>query len=150
MPADATPMSMETFTTGSVNATVELGRQLGQRFGLGECVALVGDLGAGKTALVRGLAAGLGIADQRLVSSPTFVLIHEYDGPVPVFHVDVYRLSDPQRELVELGLAEMLTEGVVVIEWADRVDEILPRPHWQIAIEATGERSRRFQLRRIT
>ena len=141
---------METFTTSNVNATVELGRQLASRFDRGECVALVGDLGAGKTAFVRGLAAGWGVSDQRLVSSPTFVLIHEYDGPVPVFHVDVYRLSDPKRELVELGLAEMLTEGVVVIEWADRVDSILPRPHWRIAIEATGGRSRRFELARVS
>ena len=141
---------METFTTSNVKATEQLGRQLAQRFGRGECVALVGDLGAGKTAFVRGLAAGWNVADRRLVSSPTFVLIHEYDGPVPVFHVDVYRLSDPQRELVELGLAEMLTEGVVVIEWADRVDSVLPRPHWRIAIEPTGQQSRQFELQRVT
>jgi tRNA threonylcarbamoyladenosine biosynthesis protein TsaE len=140
---------METFTTDNVEATEALGRELAPRFNRGECLALVGDLGAGKTAFVRGLAAGWDVADKRLVSSPTFVLIHEYDGPVPVFHVDVYRLSDPERELVELGLAEMLTEGVVVIEWADRVDGVLPRPHWRIAIEAIGEQSRRFELDRI-
>lgn len=140
---------MEIFTTSNVKATVELGRRLAARFARGECVALVGQLGAGKTALVRGLAAGWGVFDERLVSSPTFVLIQEYDGPVPVFHVDVYRLLDPQRELVELGLAEMLTEGVVVIEWADRVEGVLPHPYWRVAIEATGQRSRRFELQRI-
>ena len=141
---------MEVFDSNTVIETEDLGCQLAQRFGRGECVALVGDLGAGKTAFVRGLAAGWDVADRRLVSSPTFVLIHEYDGPVPVFHVDVYRLSDPERELVELGLAEMLTEGVVVIEWADRVDGVLPRPHWRIAIETTGKQSRRFELQQVT
>ncbi|MHC4562850.1 MAG: tRNA (adenosine(37)-N6)-threonylcarbamoyltransferase complex ATPase subunit type 1 TsaE [Planctomycetota bacterium] len=140
---------METFTTNSPEATAELGRQLAQRFGQGDCVALVGQLGAGKTVLVRGLALGLGLADERLVTSPTFVLAQEYPGRVPIFHVDLYRMASAEDEVGDLAIDEMLAEGVAVVEWADRAEAMLPRPHWRIDIEVTGEMERRFGLTRI-
>jgi tRNA threonylcarbamoyladenosine biosynthesis protein TsaE len=153
---------METLDTRSVRGTEALGREFAQRLGAGDCVALVGELGAGKTALVRGIAAGLGVADPRLVSSPTFVLVQEYPGRVPVFHVDLYRLGPPtgvgqegvvlphaEEELAALGIAEMLQRGVVLIEWADRAGEALPRPRWQIEIDHAGPRQRRFRLSRV-
>ena len=140
---------MEVFKTASVKSTLSLGRKLAARLGVGDCVALVGQLGAGKTALVRGIAVGLGLEDQRLVASPTFVLVHEYPANVPVFHLDLYRLSAPDEELIDLGIDEMLSEGVVLIEWADRAGEALPRPHWRIDIELTGETNREFILSRI-
>lgn len=99
--------------------------------------------------LVRGMAAGLGVADTRIVSSPSFVLVHEYDGRLPIYHVDLYRVLAPAAELIDLGFDEMLAEGVVLIEWADRAEEALPLPRWQIDIEITGRRSRHFTLRRI-
>ena len=142
-------METETFKTGGVKATVALGRQLAGRFVRGDCVALIGDLGAGKTALVRGIAAGLGLADQRLVASPTYVLVHEYPADVTVFHLDLYRLTAAGEELAALGLDEMLSEGVALIEWADRAGEALPSPRWEITIELIGQRSRRFSVRRI-
>lgn len=140
---------MEVFETKSLKQTYALGRKIAQRLGVGDCVALVGNLGAGKTALARGLACGLGLADERMVSSPTFVLVQEYAGRVPVFHIDLYRLADAGRELVDLGLDEMLQQGVVLIEWADRAADRLPRPRWQIEIAATGERSRCVKLSRM-
>ncbi len=140
---------METFETHSLTETYDLGRKLAGRFGAGDCVALVGALGAGKTALVRGVALGLGLRDERMVSSPTFVLAQEYPADVPVYHLDLYRLADAPAELETLGLDEMLSEGVALVEWADRAGASLPRPHWRIDIEITGRRSRRFRLSRV-
>lgn len=146
---DQPAASQEVFQTRSPSGTTALGRKLAERFKAGDCVALIGDLGAGKTALVRGIAAGLGLADQRMVSSPTFVLVQEYQGDVPIFHIDLYRLGDASRELASLGVDEMLRDGVVLIEWADRAGDALRRPRWQIEISHTGPRSRQFVLTRI-
>jgi tRNA threonylcarbamoyladenosine biosynthesis protein TsaE len=126
-----------------------LGRLLAERLGRGDCLALTGPLGAGKTALVRGIAAGLGVRDGRMVSSPTYVLVQEYPGRVPIYHIDLYRMVRPAEELADLGLNEMLADGVVLIEWADRAAGALPRPRWEIGIELVGPRGRRFTLRRV-
>lgn len=135
--------------TRSPAGTAALGRRLARGLRAGDCVALIGPLGAGKTALVRGIAAGLGLADRRMVSSPTFVLVQEYPAAVPIYHVDLYRLGDPVGELRGLGIDEMLARGVVLIEWADRAGGALPRPRWDVAIEITGPRARRFRIRRM-
>lgn len=153
---------MEEFVTRSVRGTESFGRRFAQRLRVGDCVALVGPLGAGKTALVRGIAMGLGLADRRMVSSPTFVLVQEYPARFPVHHVDLYRLGPPAAisakgapladaatELAALGIAEMLSRGVVLIEWADRANQELPRPRWQIEIEPVAPRRRRFHLMRV-
>jgi len=140
---------MKTFETRSIKGTLGLGRKFAGRLDVGDCVALVGELGSGKTVLARGLAEGLGIRDSRMVASPTFVLVREYVGRLPIFHVDLYRTVRPAAELAALGIEEMLAQGLVVIEWADRAGEALPHPHWQIVIEITGQTSRRFRLTRI-
>ena len=137
----------ERFETHSTRGTIALGRTLARRLDVGCCVALIGSLGAGKTALVRGIAAGLGLGEARLVSSPTYVLVHEYPCRVPVYHLDLYRMVDPEGELFDLGLDEMLTAGVVLIEWADRVEKTLPRGHTEIRIEIASPTHRRFTLR---
>ena len=142
-------MNEETFTTSSPARTAELGRTLASRLRAGDCVALVGDLGAGKTALVRGIAQGLGLADDRMVSSPTYVLVQEYPTAVPVYHLDLYRMGSPEAEIGELGLEEMLADGVVLIEWAERAEAALPRPRWLISIDITSSRSRRFTVSRV-
>ena len=141
---------VDVFKTGSAKATFELGQQLAQRFAPGDCVALVGNLGAGKTVLTRGLAVGLGLSDERLVASPTYVLVHEYPGRCPIYHLDLYRMGDADMELRELGLDEMLDDGVVLIEWANRADRALPGLHWQIDIAILSPRRREITLRRIT
>ena len=110
-------------TTGSEQETADVGRRLAARLEGGSVVLLIGPLGAGKTALVRGLARGLGVNPDE-VSSPTFTLIQEYrGGRVPLLHVDLYRLDDP-REVEELGLEELGEHAVLAIEWAEK----LPRP----------------------
>ena len=110
-------------TTHSQTETADVGRDIGSPLGAGSVVLLIGDLGAGKTAFVRGLAEGLGVPPEE-VSSPTFTLIQEYrGGRVPLIHVDLYRLNDA-REIDELGLEELGLESVLAIEWAEK----LPRP----------------------
>ena len=109
-----------TITTQSETETGEVGRKLASTLEPGAVVLLVGDLGAGKTALVRGLAEGLGVAPEE-VSSPTFTLMQEYrGGRVPLVHVDLYRLNDP-REIDDLGLEELGIESVLAIEWAEKL-----------------------------
>jgi tRNA threonylcarbamoyladenosine biosynthesis protein TsaE len=110
-------------TTSSEQETAEVGRGLAAQLDSGAVVLLIGPLGAGKTAFVRGLAQGLGVKPDE-VSSPTFTLIQEYrGGRVPLLHVDLYRLEDP-REVEDLGLEELGERAVLAIEWAEK----LPRP----------------------
>ncbi len=139
----------ECVETLSAAETIDFGRALAKRLSAGDCVALIGDLGAGKTVLARGIAKGLGLEDERLVSSPTYVLVHEYDAPVTIYHIDLYRMGAPDEELSDLGLDEMLAGGVVLIEWADRVRNMLPADRWEIRIELTGPEKRRVTLRRV-
>ncbi len=142
-------MNPETFTTHSPEETVELGKRLAERLGVGDVITLDGLLGAGKTVLTRGIALGLGLADERLVSSPTYVLVHEYPAPVPVYHLDLYRMDSPAEELDDLGFDEMLETGVAVIEWASRASGHLPRPRWQVEIEHVDSETRRVTLARV-
>ena len=126
-----------------------VGGRAGQALARGGLVALVGTLGAGKTRLVQSIAAALG-ADRRLVNSPTFVLIQEYEAAVPIYHCDTYRLRNV-GEFLDLGIDEMLDPqdcpAVCLIEWADRVAAVLPPDHLRIEIDVTGPTSRRFTIR---
>ena len=111
---------IQTITTNSEEETASVGRQLAARLSAGDVLLLYGDLGAGKTAFVRGLAEGLGVSRDE-VSSPTFTLIQEYrGGGLPLFHVDLYRIDDP-REFDELGLDQIAEGGVLAIEWAEKL-----------------------------
>jgi tRNA threonylcarbamoyladenosine biosynthesis protein TsaE len=122
-----------------------LGQSLGQSALPGLVVALVGNLGAGKTCFVQAAAEGLDIP-REAVNSPTFVLIHEYEGRLPVYHFDTYRLGDID-EFLELGADEYMSgDGVCFIEWADRMEEVLPRDRLTITFEITGELTRRVTL----
>jgi tRNA threonylcarbamoyladenosine biosynthesis protein TsaE len=135
-----------TFDLTDPAATTAFGRRLGELLFPGAVVALVGQLGAGKTHLVRAIAEGLGIADSRVVSSPTFVLIQEYAARLPVYHFDAYRLRG-EGEFFDLGIHEYFeSAGVCLVEWADRVAGCLPAERLQITLTVTGEQSRRLQL----
>src|SRR5712671_7280058 len=113
-------MAVRTVTTQSEEETAAVGRELAATLSAGDVLLLYGDLGAGKTAFVRGLAEGLGVSRDQ-VSSPTFTLIQEYrGGRLPLFHVDLYRIDDP-REIDDLGLDEIAEGGVMAIEWAERL-----------------------------
>jgi len=139
---------MDVHETHSPAETVALGRRLGAELGVGACVAVVGPLGAGKTVFIRGLALGLGVDDERGVCSPTYVLVHEYAGRVAVYHLDLYRLDDAAAELAGLGLEEMLADGVVLIEWADRAAAALPPGRLDVRIEPTEPSARRITVAR--
>jgi tRNA threonylcarbamoyladenosine biosynthesis protein TsaE len=130
-------------------ATHRFGVSLGQRLTAGSVVALIGPLGAGKTHLSRAIAEGLGVPDPRVVTSPTFVLIQEYPGRLPIYHFDAYRLSGA-TVFDHLGAHEYFEgDGVCLVEWADRVQTSLPTDHLRIELEVTGETSRRAHLRAI-
>jgi tRNA threonylcarbamoyladenosine biosynthesis protein TsaE len=116
-------MTTRTITTRSEIETAAAGRDLASRLSAGSVVLLFGDLGAGKTAFVRGLAEGLGIPAEN-VSSPTFTIMQEYRcGRLPLYHVDLYRLDDP-REIDELGLDELTADGILAIEWAEKQRDV--------------------------
>ena len=126
-------------------ATVALGRALAASLPSRSVVALIGPLGAGKTRLVQAVAEATGI-DPRTVISPTFVLIHEYRGRLPIYHFDAYRLRD-EDEFLRLGPEEYFDrDGWTFIEWADRVATCLPLERLEIRIEPTGASSRRFEI----
>jgi tRNA threonylcarbamoyladenosine biosynthesis protein TsaE len=127
-------------------ATTALGRRLGGLLFPGAVVALVGPLGAGKTHLVRAVALGLGVTDSRVVSSPTYVLIQEYEARLPVYHFDAYRLRGT-AEFADLGAHEYFEGGgVCLVEWADRVAQLLPAERLTITLHVTGETARRGVL----
>ena len=125
--------------------TQKLGRALGEAAQPGLVVALVGNLGAGKTRFTQAAAEGLDIP-REAVNSPTFVLIHEYEGRLPVYHFDTYRLADID-EFLELGADEyMAGGGVCFIEWADRMEDVLPKDRLTVTFDITGEMTRRLTL----
>jgi tRNA threonylcarbamoyladenosine biosynthesis protein TsaE len=132
--------------SNSVAQTEAVAASLAQTLRGGECLALHGDLGAGKTQFVRGLVRGLG-GSPRAVSSPTFVLLNVYEGRrLAVFHLDAYRVHGPD-DFEAIGFTELLEQGgVVVVEWADRVTELLPPNCLHVRIEPIGEGRRRIEM----
>jgi tRNA threonylcarbamoyladenosine biosynthesis protein TsaE len=133
-----------TIDVPDVAATFSLGRDLAAHLFPGAIVALIGPLGAGKTQFVRAVAVGLGVKDSRLVNSPTFVLIQEYMGRLPIYHFDAYRLPSVAA-FSDLGVAEYFEgQGVCLVEWADRVESSLPGDFLRVSIEITDETRRRF------
>ncbi|MBN2563432.1 MAG: tRNA (adenosine(37)-N6)-threonylcarbamoyltransferase complex ATPase subunit type 1 TsaE [Phycisphaerae bacterium] len=131
----------------SVEETLEIGRALAACLEAGDVAGLIGPLGSGKTHLIKGIAGGLGVADERLVNSPTFVIVNEHEGRLHVYHLDAYRLAGAQ-ELEGLGFEEMcLGGGVVLVEWADRVSEAFESGTLWIELSVTGETRRRISVR---
>lgn len=119
-------------TTTSVDQTRELAAAVSSLARPGDVLVLAGDLGAGKTAFVQGFGRGLGVPDR--ITSPTFTLVHVYEGRLPVYHLDVYRLEQ-LSEALDLGLAEMLDEGgVVLVEWGDAILPVLPHDYLEVRI----------------
>jgi len=137
------PLRHRTILSHSVEQTLAVGRTIGSALRSGDVVALVGPLGAGKTYLVKGIAAGLAVEDLRKVTSPTFVLVNEYRGRLHLFHIDAYRLS-VGYELEALGFDEILAtrDSVVVIEWADRVADALPPAYLEVRLQTLGPTER--------
>lgn len=132
------------FKTFSVEETIELGEKLGKILSLGDVVTLNGDLGAGKTHFTKGIARGLGIDE--CVTSPTFTIVNEYKGRLPLYHFDVYRIDDIY-EMYEIGFEEYLYgEGVCIIEWSNIVKDILPKDTIDILINRIDDNTRLISI----
>lgn len=134
--------------TRNADETQRLARDVSATLSPGDCVALRGELGAGKTCFVRGLVQGLG-GDPRSVSSPTFMLLNVYDTPRgSVYHLDAYRVSGP-GDFDAIGFDELLRQrGIVVIEWPERVEALLPPRRIEVRFESLSENERRIELSR--
>jgi tRNA threonylcarbamoyladenosine biosynthesis protein TsaE len=126
-------------------ATRALGGRLAAVARAGDLVCLLGELGAGKTQLAKGFAAGLGVTD--VVASPTFVLMAEYEGRLPLFHLDLYRLDDAADALAGGLLDDRQASGVALVEWAERLGPALPAARLDIVINGTADRPRSIALR---
>jgi tRNA threonylcarbamoyladenosine biosynthesis protein TsaE len=127
--------------TSSPEQTWRIGEMLGARLGPGDTVCLYGDLGAGKTSFSYGIALGLEVKEQ-YITSPTFTFVNEYEGRVPFYHIDLYRLKDPE-ELENIGFEEYIdSDGVTVIEWAERAEDELPEERLSVYLNYVNESSR--------
>ena len=134
-----------TVKTSSAEATLEFGRKLGALLGPQDIIALVGDLGAGKTTIIKGIAEGFKAESQENVTSPTFTLIHEYRGPAAtVYHIDLYRV-DSQRQLETLGIDDLRDErSLILLEWGEKFDRFRNEADAEIRIERIGENDRKI------
>jgi len=130
--------------SASAAETVELGERLGAVARAGDLVCLWGELGAGKTQLAKGIARGLGVVDT--VNSPTFVLMAEYAGRLPLFHVDLYRLADASDALAGGVVDDRQEDGLTVVEWPDRLGPVLPAARLDVEIDGTGDEPRAIDV----
>ena len=133
------------FTTGSAQETIALGRELAEWLAPPKIVLLRGDLGAGKTTIVKGIAAGFEAASEENVTSPTFTLVHEYRGPnADLYHIDLYRI-DTQRELDTLALDDFMTDrSILLIEWGEKFARFERERDVEIVLERVSETGRRI------
>jgi tRNA threonylcarbamoyladenosine biosynthesis protein TsaE len=140
---------MKTFHTHSAEETTDLGRQLAAELEPGSIVLLRGDLGAGKTTLIKGIAEGFNAAEAEAVTSPTFTLIHEYRGPeVTLYHIDLYRI-DTQRELDTLALDDLMESNtILLIEWGEKFERFAKERDFEIGIDHLGADNRRIAFLR--
>lgn len=137
-----------TVVSQSPEETQALARRLAARLGPGDVVACYGELGSGKTCFIQGLAEGLGVAGP--VTSPTFILIGEYQGRLPVYHIDLYRL-DSFEEILALGVEECLYgRGVTLIEWAEKLEPLLPPHAIRVRLQGLGEEPREIRLEGVS
>ncbi len=134
---------MKIVETKSPEETQALAREIAQSLEPGEVILLEGNLGAGKTTFIQGLAQGLGVPEDYYISSPTFALINEYPGRITLFHVDLYRLEP--EEVEDLGLEDLLNQGVIAIEWAERLPFSFPKG-LRIRIEIVDQNRRRLVM----
>ncbi len=140
-------MYRHSFLSHGPAATSALGKRLGERLEAGSIIALIGELGCGKTLLTRGICSGLGVP-LRQVNSPTFILVNEYRGKLPVFHMDLYRLGET-AEGFDMGILDYLARagsGVMVVEWAEKILSLLPDDYLKVEFHILSARERRLDF----
>ena len=134
--------------TNSVQETIELGVKIGSQLRGGEVIGIIGNLGSGKTHLIKGIASGAGAGDSRAVTSPTFVIVNEYSGRLDIYHIDAYRLESV-AQFEQLGFDDLCYPGsVVLIEWADRVEGALKGIDW-LRVELSHQGPARRSIKAI-
>jgi tRNA threonylcarbamoyladenosine biosynthesis protein TsaE len=142
------PLSKE-YVSGSAEQTVELGRRIARELPEHALVMLIGNLGAGKTTLAKGIISGLGLADADEVASPTFTLIHEYGEGPELYHIDLYRL-DRAEQVLALGFDEILSrKAIILLEWGERFPELLPPERIEIHLRTLDENRRSILVSRL-
>ncbi|MBU4377112.1 MAG: tRNA (adenosine(37)-N6)-threonylcarbamoyltransferase complex ATPase subunit type 1 TsaE [Candidatus Omnitrophica bacterium] len=135
------------FVSKTRDETINFGKRLGKSLKAGDVVGLSGQLGSGKTVLTKGIARGLGVKQSSYVNSPSFVILKEYKGRIPLYHFDVYRLKDI-LQFSTVGYDEYFYgKGVSVVEWADKVKEALPKEYLMINIDIAGSSKRRISAK---
>ena len=134
---------MVKFISSSASETENIGKKLAKKLKGTEVIALFGELGAGKTAFTRGLSEGLGFEDG--VSSPTFALVHEYEGKFPIFHFDMYRVTT-YDDLYSTGFFDYIGNGILVIEWSENIEGVLPNDAIRITIKPLSENEREITI----
>ena len=132
--------------TNSAEETMLIGEKLAKKLKPGDVVALYGNLGSGKTTFTKGIGKGLGVKDSKRINSPTFVLIKEYDGKIPLYHLDLYRMDD-LKEIENLAIEEYIYgNGITVIEWAEKIKSILPENHISVKFKVKGVSEREILI----
>ena len=138
-------MTTKIFRTRTPAETQTIGKKIGKQLRQGDLVALIGDLGTGKTCLTQGIARGVGVDPNQIVNSPSYTLINEYAGKIPIYHVDLYRLQN-HDELLDLGLDEYMEgNGICIIEWAEKLGS-LKISHTKIQITWLSEMTREIEI----
>lgn len=134
--------------SNSPEETIEIGAKLAKKLKRGDVVALIGDLGSGKTVLTKGIAKGLGVKKPQYVNSPTFVIIKEYKGKIPLYHFDLYRLEGSNVLDLEAYDEYFYGDGVSVVEWADKIRKSLPAKRIEVKLTVAGEGKRKIEARK--
>lgn len=133
------------YLTNNQEETIELGKKIGNVLNVGDVVLLIGDLSAGKTTITKGIGVALGV--KKIINSPTFTIVKQYQGKCPLYHLDLYRLDGLNNDF---DLEEYIeTDGVCVIEWPHQIDEILPKEYLEIELKRINENQRQIIIRGI-
>jgi tRNA threonylcarbamoyladenosine biosynthesis protein TsaE len=134
------------FLTKSADETIALGKKVGAKLKPGDILAFYGDLGSGKTTMIKGICIGLGVKEQDIVKSPSFIMINEYQGKFPIYHIDLYRTKNLE-EILSIGFDDYLYgEGVCLIEWAEKAEGQLPENIIKIELEAVSQTEREIKI----
>lgn len=132
--------------TKSAEETIELGKSIGTKLKPGAIVAFYGELGSGKTTMIKGICLGLGVEEQTIVKSPSFIMVNEYQGKWPIYHIDLYRIKNLQ-EILSIGFDEYLNaKGICLIEWAEKIENELPINIIKVELEVLSAFERKVKV----